>query len=338
MLALVSPTAPQTVTIDLRDAPIADAIKALRELSGVDFTGEMGGNPQTPLITLAFEGAPLKTVVREMCRQAGWHFQRFGRGYSLWSGVQDDTRPDAQVDGLGIFVESLSLENSVYFLTDDPQSHEQNRLHVRLRAEAEDDELLEPVLGFDYAITVTLDTGDVLKGPEHGLHRPPWFRPEIDADIPVPPPPPEARTIASIEGDLVLYADITRLEAEFALDDVGAGKDEGLMSVTFLDYSPQGFRPKLQFVAPENGRPIQPQFDAVLIGENGVEAHSDGVGGSGGLQDGVWTYTQEAGFARVPPGFEPVAIRYAATISRDPSKRVHYKFEDIPLPIPEGYK
>jgi hypothetical protein len=346
VLAAIAPLAAQTVTIDVEDATVQDVVTALKELTGAQIVGEVHARQDTPLVTLQFEDAPLKRVIAELCKQVGWHYSRLGRGYHLLPGVEEDHRPRFEVEGYQIFLDSISLRNT-HSLNLKPREREvqsDHCLYVELKAEAESDEMLDPVVGFDTAITATLDTGDVVKGPEQPLHssRRYSFEPEIHASVPVDRPPPGAKSIASLEGDLVLYADIRETTLEFPVDEVNTTKDEEVLSVTFVEYDPKGQQAEFELVLPEDelrteeGPRAQPWCKAVLVAEDGARLLSNGSDWTGNVEEGLAKYKQGFRFPSVPDGFEPVKVIYTATISRDPSRRLHYRFENIPLPIPGG--
>jgi len=336
----------QRISLDVNDMALPDVVTAIKQLSGVQIIGEMAVTDQTPHITLKLEDAPLRKVMTEVCRQVGWHFARFGTGYNLMPGVEADQRPRCEAGDFQVVLDNLELTNSLSLSLRDPAQGTRvtRQLTLRFSAEADDDETLTAIYNFDPKLTVTTDTGvtlaplqDRIYGGQMSFGGSPTFQ------IPVKPPPAEARKLAAIEGDVVLYADITRIEHDFALDQPGTRFDKGELTVKFLSYESATHTAKFELMLPEPPPPqpgaphewLQPRATAELRDAAGTPSVSGGYGFSGSTNEGISRFQQTFNFS-AGQEYVPTTIRYRVSIQRNATKRVHYRFENVPLPAEPG--
>ena len=332
----------QRLTIEVEGAHLKDVVEAVQQMTGVQIIGHNAANDDTPLVTLDHEDAPLKRVMRDICTQAGWQYRRFGAGYHLMPGAEADHRPRVEIEGFEVTLESLRLQNAAWLNLRETGREVQSdhSLSLTLKAEAEEDEAVEVLVGFDTQVRVTYDTGEEVTGPEQRLHPRLYFHGGVlDGQIQLPPPPEGATKIASIEGDLVMFAQLERLELEFGVDEVGMVKDEGVLSVTLMGFHEEQNQVTFELMMPtdeykdERGQGIQPRPHVMLVDDTGARAQDSGRSVSGrGSQDGISRYEQTFHFGSKLEG-TPVALHYRALLPRDPTKRLPYKFEDIPLPL-----
>ena len=332
----------QHLTIQVEDANPKDVVTAIQHMTGAQIIGHHAVPDDTPLITLDHEDAPLKRVLRDICAQAGWHYRRFGQGYHLMPGVEEDHRPRVVMEGFEVTLEAVRIQNAAWLNLRETGREVQSdhSLSLTLKAESEEDEAVEVLVGFDTQVKVTYDTGEEVTGPEQRLHPRMYLHGgTLDGQVRLPPPPEGATKIASIEGDLVMFAQLERLELEFGVDEAGMVKDEGVLSVTLVGFNEEQTQATFELMMPtdeykdEDGQTIQPRSHVTLIDDTGAQVRESGGGFSGrGPQDGVSTYEQTFHFGRKLEG-TPMTLRYRTLLARDPSKRLPYKFEDIPLPL-----
>ena len=334
------------VTIEAEDMPLPELVNLLRQMTGTQIFGENAGGAEAPRITIKFEDAPLKTVIREVCGQAGWHFAHVGGTYHLMPGVETDQAPRCLVGPYEIVVDSLSVQRTRSLNLRNPARGPRldERLSIQLVAQSDDDEAMVAVLGFDPNVTCVTDTGAKLEplqkdlwGGGHG------FESTVQGWLSLGPPPEGAKQIATLEGDLVLYAKVDRAEVEFTPDEVGATKQAGDVSVKLEELNRQTGFVRIQTALP---RPAQefgqrlasigtPAFEVSLLDGQGKAVPCSGRGYSGGGGEGVYRYDQQYSF-QLTTGFVPAKLRYRMSIPRHPSERQTYTFENLPLPLEEA--
>ncbi len=345
VLVVAGSVCAQRITIDVKDAALPDAVAAIKQLAGVQIIGDNAANVDTPHVTLKADDAPLTRVMRDLCAQVGWHFTRFGPGYHLMPGIEKDERPRCALDGFDVLLEGLDLTNtlSLGFRGPAQGTHATRQLTLRLVAESDDNEALTVVYGFDPQVAAMTDTGVKLNPLQQGTFGvAPAFGGAINAPIPVQLPPADARRIATLEGDVLTYADMRKIEHEFAIDEVGHRFDDKEISVTFAGYDPPSHNAKFKLMLPETppepGRSpqwVRPVGTATLVDQNGAQCVSQGGGYNGSTTEGI-VHFEQTFYLQAPEGFEPAKVRYRCVIPRDPTKRLHYKFENVPLPTAPG--
>jgi hypothetical protein len=344
VLMVAGTVAAQQVTIEAKDVALADVVELLKQQTGVQIVGERQAPPETPPLTLQFERAPLKKVIRELCKQAGMHFTRFGSGYHLLPGVERDDRPLCVAGDYEVRVEQIihDRQRVLTFKNADEPMRFENTLRVNLTAEAWDDEATARLYAFDPAVRAVTDGGAVLepRQKETLQQGQPAYEHLLRGYLPLEPPPPEAVTLATLEGDIVLFADLDRGEFEFALDqEVGQTKETERIAVTLQSYDAKAGVVTCELSVPpgpkwEPGEPhwsVRPMTQAALVTAKGDRQapHGTSYRGEGGQER--YTFYQTFAFS-VPPEFEPVKLAYQVTVPRNPAERLHYKFENLPLP------
>jgi hypothetical protein len=344
-LVVASCCSAQKVSITVADMPLPEVVKLLKDMTGVDIVGDVRGGGNPARITLDLTDVPLKAVIKELCRQAGKHYGRFGRGYNLMPGAEEDSRPRCTVGAYEVILNRVSVQRTraIDFHQAGPRTTLQYQLSIELAAEADDDAAMVAVAGFHPDVTAETDTGAMLEPLQRDFHEQGrGSEPTVQAWISLQPPPENAKSIAALEGDLVLYAQVDRAEFEFGIDEIGATKEANGTSVKLVAFSHRP--PQAEYEvripvdpaerAPGRWRWIRPQFETTLLDAAGKAAISSGSGYSGGQEGNVYTYSQTCSF-RLDAGFEPAKLRYTIAVPRDPSDRQAYLFENIPLPLEE---
>ena len=343
VLVLATSVTAQEVTIDVADVTVPEAVKLLRDMTGAQIVGEGHAKDDTPRVTLKFKQAPLKKVIKELCRQAGWHYFQHRRDmFHLMVGERREP-PIVHVEGYEISVPQVTLRRSrsLDFTQPEGGAQRQDQLSLSLAAEGETDGANDALYAFHPAVRAVTDTGEILPPTQVELvgsggmtHR--GF---LEAHISVELPTAEAGALKSLEGELMLYAQIDRAEFEFTLDEAGDTKTEGDIAVTFNTYNPQLALTKFELVIPAPPEPqpgerqvsLQPRCTGALVSADGAQRPPYGTSSSGdwGNQERRFTHTFQ--YADLQD-FEPVKVQYSVTIPRDPSKVLKYRFENIPLP------
>jgi hypothetical protein len=339
----------QTVSIKVADMPLPEVVQLLRDMAGLQIVGDVEGPQNAARITLDMTDVPLKTVIREICRQSGKHFTRFAQGYNLMRGVEDDQRPRLRVGDYDVALDTVTLQRTSSLNLRQPDQGPQvsHQLSFQLVAEADDDELLAAIYAFDPNVAVTTDTGAKLEPTQKQL----WGRSyggsegEHRARISVSAPPEGTKRIASLEGDIVVYSKLDRVEFEFTPADVGTTKTSGDISLKLVAFDPGSgvVRSEMRIPQPKaEGNPqqldwMQPRVEVALVDEANRAASWAGSGTSGGAENGVQLWQQQYSF-RLDPGFKPAKVRYRVVAPRGPTERLTYLFEDIPLPLEENAK
>jgi hypothetical protein len=296
-------------------------------------------------VTLKFEKAPLKQVVRELCRQAGWHvLGRFGKGFHLFPGAEKDDRPRCMVEGYEIGLNSVSISDVRSLdLKDRGQPVQvQHDLQLQVSVEGVLDEAMGAMYGLHPAVRAVTDTGLILAPRQTELMSGGYWgsQPVVQTMIALEPPTDNSTKLVSLEGDLVLYADVEHAEFEFGLDEKGTTKKTDQATVTFKGYAPEDCSVSFELAIPANpppaaGQPywsLNPQYEVSLLGADGA-GRAPNSANSGGSGDGkTLRYQQRFGFDQAQ-GFQPTKVSYKVTVPRNPTKRVRYKFENVPLPV-----
>ena len=348
VLAVGGGCSAQKVSISVADMPLPDVVQLLRDMTGVQFVGEAAAKAlpgKAPTVTLDLQDAPLKTVVKEMCRQAGWHFARFGQGYHLMPGPAEDyARPRCAVGVYEVSLDSVSVQRTLTlnFAAPEAKTSLDHRTNLQLTCESDDDELMAAVWAFDTNVIAVTDTGVTLEP----LQKEAWghgspHEPLVRGWVPLQPPPPDAKRLARLEGDLILYATVRRAEFEFTAQDVGTSKEAEGLTVALTAFDPRTGQVQCELSLPKDteeavrrtrGMTSSPTVDVALLDAEGKAASSSGGSSSGGAEGEVMRYKQQYSF-RVGEGFVPAKIRYRVVAASDPGERLTYLLEDIPLPL-----
>jgi hypothetical protein len=337
----------QGISLNCTEASFADVAKLLQQAGGVTITGAGQAPADTPKITLNLENASLRQALREVCRQAGWHYTRFGPGYHLLPGAQDE-RFTCHVGDYDVTLQRLMRQRSLVLdLTrGEPHTSLTNLLNIELIAESDDDEKLIALAGFDQQALAVTDTGVELQPDQRfGGYSGRSVEPVVRAWLNLPPPPEDAKVLARLEGDLVLFAKVERAEVELGLEEVGVTKQANGVSVTLNSFDRAGGSARLRLVMPlsQEAQPrrglsqSQPQIRVTLADAAGKTALQSGHSSSGGNDGKTMTYDYQASF-RLDADFLPVRLTCRVAVPYDPSDRLTYLFENIPLPVAEEAK
>lgn len=346
-IAAATSCAAQKVSLHVADMPLAEVVNLLRDMTGVNLVGETAANvgANRPKITLDVEDAPLKAVVKEICVQAGWHFARFGSGYHLMPGpMPEDRRPRCEVGPYQVAVQGVNVQRSLTlsFNEQEPRPTLDHRLSLHLTCETDDEDLIAAVCGFDPNVIAVTDTGVTLEPLQrHLMPQATRHEPVVHAWIPLRPPPGEAKKLSRLEGDLVLYATIKRAEFEFTPQEVGTTKESEGISVTLTGFDAQNGQLRCELRVPKERRdgadtvrsmPVQPTVAVTLVDASGKHLAFSGSSSGGGAEGNVYRLRQEFSF-RIGEGFTPAKVLYRVVAGFNPTDRLTYLFEDIPLPV-----
>ncbi|MBM3477079.1 MAG: hypothetical protein FJX75_27745 [Armatimonadetes bacterium] len=338
----------QRLTLKCADMALPDVVKMLRQTSGVLIVGADTADAETPRITLSLTDVTVRQALGEVCKQAGWHYEPLGQGYRLMPGPREPKPFVCRVGDYDVILDRVIISRNlaIELIKAEPQTTLDHRLSLGLIAESDDEEQMVAVAGFDPQVTAMTDTGVELRESRNRFTPLGYYsrEPVVRGSINLPPPPEEARSLARIEGDLILFAKVERTEYEFPLDEVGQTREQDGVSVTFRGFDPATGTAQVQAKIarapdeePGRMRSPQPRCAATLVDADGRPAPSGGYSSSGRGEDGVYTSDQEFRF-RLEPGFEPAKLKYQMILTRDPSERLTYVFENIPLPLEENVK
>jgi hypothetical protein len=151
LLALLSaialrPAAAKKVSIQVENAPLEDVLKLLEQASGYDI--ETMTRPEEKLglpvgITLKAENEHFKKVLRQVCEQAGCHYQHWRDGFRVRNGPSRESPLRAQAGPLTISVNQVSITGSshrVNYRSGEPRvSHSRPTGRIGLRFEGYED-------------------------------------------------------------------------------------------------------------------------------------------------------------------------------------------------------
>jgi len=252
---------------------------------------------------------------------------------------QDDARPRCELEGYTIYVSSVvqTREWKLELRERGAQTVATHWLRVFLSVEPRDEAAKAALGGTDPVAQGLTDTGVVLTQPDDI----PQYGPSIEPMIVLDPVPADARTIASLEGNLVLYAEMPEAEFEFDVAQAGAIEEWGEVTIEFVGYGADDpstalFRVTMPAAAAEGAPMGFPEMDtqAALIGADGTESPKRGWSQEGHGDGQTLKFEQEFRF-QPREGFEPTTLRYKLTMPRDPTVRLPFRIENIPLPVVE---
>jgi hypothetical protein len=347
LLVCLGPVAAQgQLTLNCTNVPLPEVVKHLRQLSGVPIIGGDTADAATPPITLDLTDVTVEQALAEACKQAGWHYERFEQGYRLVPGPPAPRPFACRVGDYEVVLERVSVlrDLTLELVGDQPRTTLDHRLGLSLSARSDDEDKMAAIAGFDSQVTAVTDTGVELRPTQRarGSTGVRSMEQVVRGSASLPAPPEEARALARVEGDLILFAQVERSEYEFAIDQAGQSQDQGGATVTFVGFDRATgiarVRAKItqpRDAIPQRGGPSQPRCAATLMDANGRPAAASGQSGSWRGENGVYTHDQEYYF-RPDPNFQPAKLKCQLTVVSDPSERLTYVFENIPLPSEEN--
>jgi len=252
---------------------------------------------------------------------------------------QEDPRPRCEVEGYTIRVSSVvqTREWKLELRNPGAETQAHHRLVVSLSIEPRDGTAGATLKGTDPVAQGVTDTGVALTQPDDVQQN----GPSVEGMIVLDPVPPSARSIASLEGNLVLYAEVAEEEFEFDVAQPGVVQDCEEVTIEFVGYGikdpntaefrftvPAGMSEDAPFGFPEM------DIQVALIGADGTESSNRGWTQSAHTEGQTLRVEQQFRF-QPPEGLEPTTLRCNLTMPRDPTVRLPFRIENIPLPVVE---
>jgi hypothetical protein len=247
-------TGQQRLSIDCEDAALPEVVRMLTGAGGLQITGADAADAATPRVTLKLTGVTVEEALAEACKQAGWHYERTEQGYRLTPGPQQDRPNVCRVGDYTVVLEGLSVQRSlnVSLLKAEPHTTLTHRLTLSLTVGSDDEEKMVAVAGFDAQVTAVTDTGVELRETRTRFTPMGYYgmEPVVRGSINLPPPTDEARSLARIEGDLILYAKVEKREFEFAIQEVGQTQEQDGVTLTLKAFDRETGALKIQVGVP----------------------------------------------------------------------------------------
>jgi hypothetical protein len=256
--------------------------------------------------------------------------------------AREDLRPQCVVGDYRLIVNELVLSasrsRSLWDLAQPWQVT--NQLTVELLAEASRPQALIPLLGFDPGIRAVTDTGAVLAPDRTDLPLGTYhlIGSTLNGNLGVAFPPPGVASLASVEGDLVLYAEVETADFEFKPAEPEVTKQVGDIQLTWQrEQSAHGsFRfglamPRLAPRWKESKGGPEVRMLATLTMADGHQEFGFAHERAEERPDDTGSFDMYVGFSHSLYG-TPVSIACRTAVVRSPTKRLHYKFENLPLP------
>jgi len=262
-------------------------------------------------------------------------------GLALAPPAAQAQRPQCVAEDYTISVKRVAVTRSLLldFGEEGPTTEPLEQMVVYLEAKGNTDDATAKLYRFDPVARVITNAGAALEasGGAPDTNRPQTGAYRLEA-------PPADATGITVEGELLTYALVDEMDVDFNLNDADVEEETEHLKLTFLGYGtpddPQRARFKLVLTVPPDpaGGPTywpQVQPEAVLVGADGTECTPNSTSSSSGGGEGNFTWDLEYGFQ--PQGdFQPARINFRVSCPMDPTVRVPFKIENVPLPRAPG--
>ncbi|MFQ6132671.1 MAG: hypothetical protein ACE5R4_11585, partial [Armatimonadota bacterium] len=350
LLSMAATAQGQRVTVDFVGAPIQEALEELEQQAGVHIEGVLWPEEDQPSVDLQMEEAPLRAVLRAICRQANCHFWQSGRHvFYLQEGPNPAEQcPTTQVGPYTIRVGFVRLADTMTLAFARRRGNPLSvvkQMTIGLSVEADEDIELEAVAGVHPGATAVENTGKTVEPTVKELPSRevpmPWRRPgSMPVLIRLALPSPEAIRLRALEGDILVHRDVQPLRFEFPLEGPRQPQTVAGHTVTITSIERRGERdyevkakwqlPRLKPGEPMEAEPF-PSYSGYLVTARG-EAAGSGSSEVGGIGP---TTNREFGCSwqmRAFPEVVPEKFVLEIVLKSAETETLHYKFEDIPLP------
>ncbi len=342
------------VTIKADQAPLSDVLKQLEDQTGTRIYSPFRNVPEDPMVSVEAQDASLRAVLREIAAQCGCYLQGGGTNtYILREG--DDPRelaPSVVAGPYTLRLRSVSVNDSMTLdlMATGEQPLRLNRgMVVSIEIEADDDLDLARIYALHPAARAVDDRGRVIAPKETELperYGPPrsyshqWW---VSSQVQLAHPGRQATSIASLEGDLLVYEQAQHVQLVLPLDDPQARAEDAGCALALVEAGPKegrGYAVTAKLTVPpeaatngtvrSSSRP--PQGDVRLETADGTR-----IGGypssmrGGGRDDEAATWEYEWAF-QVPADQTPVRMVYSLVVAGGELETLPYKFENVLLP------
>ncbi len=349
----------QTVTVDVQGVPLHEVIEQLKLEGDVEILTP--GLPADLLelpVSYKAEDVPVKRALREICRPLGLRLHTYGtsrRGGHVFRVVgmrPDEAEPPS--GQAGPYAVRLTCITRMDVMTLDFRRRAEpmtfrRHLQLEFEAEADTDENAQALVAFHPAVVVTDNTGKTLEpareelgesARDRGGHI--WNQ-KMTGTVDVGSPAPEALSLATVAGELVVAAKVTPLRFEFDAAKQGATitKDGYTLTLESVEVTPTG-RCHVDFmllmpVEPDakarQGIRGRPDATCTIVLDDGTEVREQMLSARGRQgAEGIPTWQITCGTYGFPAGAKPHRVLYSFSIRSDETKRIPFKFENIPLP------
>ncbi len=342
------------VTIEAEGAPLSQVLGQLEEQTGARIYNPLRNVPQEPEVTVEARGAPLRAVLREIALQCGCYVQTLGRTrYALRKGEDPrELAPTARAGPYALRLRSIRANDSMtldFMATDDQPLRLDRGTTLNTEIEADDDLDLARIYGLHPAVRAVDDRGHEVPAKRTELpepYEPPYYsshEPWTSLRVELVLPDREAKALASVEGDLLVYREARYAQLVLSLDDPQATATDAGHTLRLIQARAgpeQRYTVRANLTAPPDEAPgaqprrslRPPQAEVFVQTAEGalVSPHSTSTrGGPHTPEQMTWQY--EWGFG-VEADQTPERLVYAFVVTGRELEALHYRLEDVGLP------
>ncbi len=352
LLCVAATAQGQHVTVDFQQTPLREALAELKRQSGANIGSQLSTEAANRSVDLRMEDAPLRAVLRALCRQLGCHFVQSSRiSFSLREGPdRADACPTARAGPYTIRIRSVKITDALnlsFVLGDENPLTFHDQMSLALTIEADDIVDCEAVIGVDRTVVAAAgNAGQTVASRETGLPantydmNGSWYAADglVDDAVTLDVPPPEAASLRVLEGDIVVHDWVREQSFEFPLE--GPHQPRSAAGHTFVITNVQPEHEDGYYVVETEWRlpwtpRSYPRNEVYLVAADGTRRQVRA--GSGTLpregDDMLFIRTH-----RFTPreGFVPEKLVFEFLAKSRETHRVHFRLENIPLPPREG--
>ncbi|MFQ6132673.1 MAG: hypothetical protein ACE5R4_11595 [Armatimonadota bacterium] len=342
----------QHLTVDFAGMPIEEALGEIERQSGIRIIHTFRNVEDQPVVDVQMQDAPLRAVLRAICRQIDCYAYRTTSGYIYVREGPDPAAdcPAVQVGPYTVRLRYVRITDSTtlsFERQEEGPLTTQDSMTLSFTIEADEDRDVAAVAAIDPALQVVDSTGNEV-APRYdkpvrlsssSLARSYWGR--VSTYTTMDRPSPEAVSLRTVEGDILVYTDVQPVRFEFPLDDEGLqAQSKSGHTVTLTEVEEPSDRTtdvtvewQLPTLTPEERGEYwrRPTCEAYVTAAEGarIAARTSNIRSLRTGEQLAYEYTWSF---RPPAGTAPERFLLEIFVPSAETKTLHYKFEDIPLP------